>query len=333
MGTLPQLGLRNPWLATGKMFYMKLVIPHALPPQSTAHALVEPFASRYPKLTHLLNAKQANAQSWPVSQHGCTPDEGLRLQALGWEAKGSLPIGAALAAVHAGVASGDEPVWVAQLCATIISQERATALPLALIQASTEDIDALEKTASPLFASDGDGIDIEPIGQGLWRVHAALPTSQRTISPLALMGEDLGDWWPTDDAWRAWRKRVNEIQMAWHDHPVNRAREHRGLPAINSVWLYGGANGFEPTQARRQDLEHMWLEQLSDAARRGDWARWLDAWAAVQAALLAAGPDDEIVLTGENRLVRLQNAPKRWWQNLFAQTKQDSWRSWWLNQS
>ena len=33
---------------------------------------------------------------------------------------------------------------------------------------------------------------------------------------------------------------LNEIQMALHEHPVNEAREARGEPAVNSVWIWGG---------------------------------------------------------------------------------------------
>jgi hypothetical protein len=33
---------------------------------------------------------------------------------------------------------------------------------------------------------------------------------------------------------------LTEIQMALHEHPVNEAREARGEPAVNSVWLWGG---------------------------------------------------------------------------------------------
>jgi hypothetical protein len=33
---------------------------------------------------------------------------------------------------------------------------------------------------------------------------------------------------------------LNEAQMVLHEHPVNEAREARGEPAINSIWLWGG---------------------------------------------------------------------------------------------
>jgi hypothetical protein len=52
------------------------------------------------------------------------------------------------------------------------------------------------------------------------------------------------DWWmPRDTSEigiaKLWRKLQNEIQMLWHIDPVNEAREQRGLPSINSLWIGG----------------------------------------------------------------------------------------------
>jgi hypothetical protein len=41
---------------------------------------------------------------------------------------------------------------------------------------------------------------------------------------------------------------MTEVQMVLHDHPANRAREQRGEPAINSIWLWGA--GRLPREAR-----------------------------------------------------------------------------------
>ncbi|UOD49287.1 hypothetical protein [Orrella daihaiensis] len=308
---------------------MTIFIPNALPSANASPALVEPFAIRYPKLAHLFNARHAKNQPWPVSDQGCTPAEGLLLLELGYEPESNATIGSGLGPLHARSTHSGQSVWVAQLCGIVITQERATVVPLDLIDARAEDIVALEHAAQSLFSPDADGILIEPLGQGLWRVHGDFPCGSKTISPLALMGQDLGDWWPTDNAWRSWRKRVNEIQMAWHNHPVNQTRESEGLPAINTIWLYGGGKGFTPNQA----LDQHWLDALSLFASRGDWSGWLDAWEELEPALLKAEPDREIVLTGDDRIVRLQNAPKRWWRNLFAKEQSDSWRNWWLNQN
>lgn len=42
-------------------------------------------------------------------------------------------------------------------------------------------------------------------------------------------------------------RRLNEIQMFLHGHPVNEKRQAAGHPAVNSVWLWGG--GTLPTAA------------------------------------------------------------------------------------
>ncbi len=35
-------------------------------------------------------------------------------------------------------------------------------------------------------------------------------------------------------------RRLNEIQMFMHGHPINQQREAAGKPAVNSLWLWGG---------------------------------------------------------------------------------------------
>ena len=42
---------------------------------------------------------------------------------------------------------------------------------------------------------------------------------------------------------------LNEAQMVLHAHPVNEAREARGEPAVNSLWLWGA--GRAARRARR----------------------------------------------------------------------------------
>lgn len=57
-----------------------------------------------------------------------------------------------------------------------------------------------------------------------------LPTLRTTpVSATPFSGEDAA----------AWIRRLNELQMLMHTHPVNLARAARGQPAVNSVWLWG----------------------------------------------------------------------------------------------
>lgn len=60
-------------------------------------------------------------------------------------------------------------------------------------------------------------------------------------SPDAAMGSNLADWMPVGPSALAFKKLQNEIQMLWHEHPVNEARQQRGLAPVNSFWMWGGA--------------------------------------------------------------------------------------------
>jgi hypothetical protein len=51
---------------------------------------------------------------------------------------------------------------------------------------------------------------------------------------------DLSD---TDATLTRW---LNEVQMFLHGHPVNARRERAGLPAVNSLWLWGGGRLVRP---------------------------------------------------------------------------------------
>jgi hypothetical protein len=53
-------------------------------------------------------------------------------------------------------------------------------------------------------------------------------------------------------------KLQNEVQMAWFEHPVNEAREARGLPAVNSIWFHA--------QGAAQPVRSPFATVFSDAA-------------------------------------------------------------------
>lgn len=67
----------------------------------------------------------------------------------------------------------------------------------------------------------------------------------------------------------ALRALMNEIQMVWHEHAVNLARAARGLPPVNSVWIWGAGG---PDEGRRPacDLPPLLGE---DPLLRGLWRR------------------------------------------------------------
>jgi hypothetical protein len=79
--------------------------------------------------------------------------------------------------------------------------------------------------------------------QHYWFIAAGSFTKLITHSVDQAHGRNI-DWWMPRDSEepgiaKRWRKLQNEIQMLWHIDPVNEAREMRGLPAINSLWISG----------------------------------------------------------------------------------------------
>lgn len=80
-------------------------------------------------------------------------------------------------------------------------------------------------------------------GQG-WLCRCPDDLDCRAIEPALAVGGNLRELMPSGrDASRV-RAWTNEAQMVLHEHPVNVRRSARGLPAVNSVWLWGfGAAG------------------------------------------------------------------------------------------
>src|SRR5262249_29145112 len=50
------------------------------------------------------------------------------------------------------------------------------------------------------------------------------------------------DSMPSGPDGMALRSLMNEVQMLFHTHAINQAREEAGRPLINSLWLWGGGS-------------------------------------------------------------------------------------------
>lgn len=86
-----------------------------------------------------------------------------------------------------------------------------------------------------------EGLRIEVGTPDCW--HVRLPESVPVPDTPALsqvLGRPIAASLPSGEGARYWHRRVNELQMLLFDAPGNRVRESRGLPAVNSVWVWGG---------------------------------------------------------------------------------------------
>lgn len=75
-------------------------------------------------------------------------------------------------------------------------------------------------------------------------LRADQPLATSTASPAVVHLQMPNDFLPRGSEADAHRRLSSEVEMALHDHDVNRRRESEGLQPVNALWLWGG--GFAP---------------------------------------------------------------------------------------
>lgn len=147
---------------------------------------------------------------------------------------------------------------------------------------------------------------------------AALPTAALD----RVVGRNVDLWLNAHPEARRWRRLQAEAQMLWHTHPLNEAREARGVPAVNSFWLSGTGR---PQPAAPWPADLMLDTRLREPALAEDWAAWAEAWAALDAGPLRqalqaaeAGAPVALSLCGERWSRRFNAAPRGLRQRLFG---------------
>ncbi|WP_105506904.1 regulator [Paraburkholderia sp. BL21I4N1] len=268
-----------------------------------------------------------------------------------WVARqfGALPSGAPAAdeaplAPYMLRADGGDPGAATWACVqpvhVRIAHDHLVLIDPASLDLSDDEAGALLAVARPLI--EELGVRIEAPRPARWYLSGDGFGTLAGASPLRASGRNIEIWLPHEahsgERSRAWMKLQNEVQMAWFEHPVNEAREARGLPAVNSIWFHA--------QGALQPVRSPFARVLSDAAAtRGlaltagvevgappasfsalqsaatgttlveldpfsapyieqDWARWNDAFAALQSdwfdpalAALQSGELGELDLT------------------------------------
>lgn len=161
------------------------------------------------------------------------------------------------------------------------------------------------------------GEDFSPVitRSGAWVVRANQHADISTTALSSAIGQHIDPLLPQGADAMHWRKLLNEVQMLLFAHPVNQAREARGLPAANSLWLWGGGRlpAMPDTAANKPSvmtgqplaqtlarfgratlhpMQNTWSPDLNvslmifdmphAALQRGDFGAWLDAMKAIE---------------------------------------------------
>ncbi len=171
-----------------------------------------------------------------------------------------------------------------------------------------------------------------------WFMRSAQPWSLRPPPLTAMAGAPLPLPAMSSADTLRWSRLHNAIQMRWHAHPVNEARETRGLPIVNGLWLHGGGTWKPLTHmpwprvhSNRPELRGaahaagahagtsdttpdgdallVWDDALR-ASLNADWPAWLAAMASIDRRLAALPKAEfELVLSGRHRLRHWHTRP------------------------
>jgi hypothetical protein len=110
-----------------------------------------------------------------------------------------------------------------------LMRDRVVFVPGAALSISREEADALLSTLNGHFAGR---LEMQAVEAGRWCARLAADLELPAASPFEMAGRGIDPGSNADAL-------LNEVQMVLHEHPVNEAREARGEPALNSVWLWG----------------------------------------------------------------------------------------------
>jgi hypothetical protein len=177
-----------------------------------------------------------------------------------------------------------------------------------------QESQALLAAMQPYFSEDGISLHYEKPDR--WLACGDVFKDLATASLDRVAGRDVAHWLPGTGSAIPLQRLQSEMQMLLYHHPVNDAREARGVPVVNSFWISGtGALPELPHQAATVPKPVL-VTSLRDAALREDWPAWVQAWQALDAtecaALLATlkqGGRAELTLCGERNAQTFMTKP------------------------
>jgi hypothetical protein len=295
------------------MAHITLVLPFALPLPEFAPDLIRAMNS--PALALLLSRTSGATRTRTAEHTHALPHETWLARALGLGAAGGVDV--AVAAMRGFGLDPDGGNWY------IVSPGHIQIARTHLTMADTRQVPLDDAGSRALFATAAELC--ESIGHALrygdtqtWFLRADDWTGFETATPDTVVNMDLTDFMPKGQPALAYRRLQNEVQMAWHAHPVNAARETRRLPIVNAFWMWGaGRTAPAGTQLQAQPLASFavpgWLgalgdqrfdtlDQLADllstdrtlvvgplaeAAQAADWGVWLQVMGQLEETLFA----------------------------------------------
>jgi len=129
------------------------------------------------------------------------------------------------------------------VCAELVhlqaDKDNARLLPFAALSVSHNESSALIESVNQLI--NPDQLRVEETRNGHLYLCGMPATSLDTWPAHAVANGKIANYLPRDSQAGDWRRLMTEVQMLFHDHPVNNDRVAAGLLPINAMWFWGGA--------------------------------------------------------------------------------------------
>jgi hypothetical protein len=228
-----------------------LLIPHLFWPRENAEAILRGL--ELPALTKLL--ARGRAERFPA----ITP-EGWLCAAFEVERQQDWPL-AALTLELDRIDPADAYWLRADPVHIKIERDRLSVADSTLFDVTEAEARELVDALNRHFGADGPSFVAPSPKRWYAKVSRTPHLVTRSIREVA--GSDVQQNLPTGGDALQWHRVFNEAQMLLHGHPVNAAREERGAPVVNSVWLWGG--GTRPA-VRGRPFEYVWSDDASAMA-------------------------------------------------------------------
>ena len=280
---------------------MHLLVPFASDDSEACRHVLRDLA--LPNLTRLLARLEPVSRDEGAAASFSPPHERALARARGWHGSdGALPF-AAHAAAADGIATEDLAWGLVTPAHWQLGRDHATMIDPAQLGLGEAESRELFASVRELFESEGFTAAWGAADR--WYMARAELEGFATASLDRVVGRNVDGWLgETRSAMgRLLRRLQSEVQLVFHAHPVNEAREERDEAVVNSFWLSGCGKAQTIDKAAEPTMD----DTLRAPLLTGDWAAWAEAWLALDSGPMAqADRVDILTLCGERHAARFE---------------------------
>lgn len=192
-------------------------------------------------------------------------------------------------------------------------RDQLVLMPQSVLEVAHAETQALAEAFGKVFGADGWHLEFPMALRGYLRCPQ--PLDAVTHDPAPFVGGAVFAGMPAGPDAPRLKSLMSEVEMLFHIHAVNTAREEAGRPPINSLWFWGGGRLPAPTGTAPREI-------VSDLPLVQGLARWTGNTPVLPGTARDIGTSSLVALTADD----LSALERDWFGPLFAAVK-DGWLS------